>query len=61
MRTYGKKMNGQLQRWPLYSQENIPRSPLDRSLDGPQSLCKHGGEEITATTGYRTPIIRPVT
>jgi len=33
-------MNGQ-----LYPQEKIPRCPLDRSLDGPQSRSGHGGEE----------------
>jgi hypothetical protein len=30
---------------PLYPQEKSPWYPLDRRLDGPQSLSGHGGEE----------------
>jgi len=39
---------------PLYSRGEIPRYPLDRRLDGPQSRSGRGGEEkkpITAPVG----------
>jgi hypothetical protein len=46
----------------LYSQGKSPRYPLDRRLDGPQSLSGRSGEEKNSQplTGFEPPIIQSV-
>jgi hypothetical protein len=47
---------------PLYPQEKSPWYPLDRRLNGPQSISGHGGEERNSQPlpALEPPIIDPV-
>jgi hypothetical protein len=49
---------------PLYPQERVPRYPLDRRLDGPQSLSGRGVEERNSHSPPESnpdhPIVKPI-
>jgi hypothetical protein len=43
---------------PVYLRGSSPRYPLDRRLEGPQSLCgRRGDEKSVDPTGTQTPIL----